>query len=377
MKKNRVLFVQPLLPIYSIDFFNEMVREEPSLDLVVSADLESTSALNQVAKRELKFKAIHLKARKVGPFTWINSLFKKIEEVGPDLVVFSGNPRDLSQLFEMIRMKLLGRKFYVWGMFHKIGRQRVHTRLYYKFVSWLSERVFTYTRVGARNLVSLGVPQEKISVIGTAIDERIVREQISQTSEGDLRKFSEEQRLDGKKVILQVVRLSAIKKPSFLIDAAAEISRRRSDVVFVLIGDGDMRQELEVKIKDKKLESSVKLLGAIYDEEVLSKWYLNSDAFVMPTCIGLSAHHAMAYGLPIVTDNSLAEQSSEFDILANGLNSIIYEAGSVSSLVSSLEKVLDNPALAESMSRNAKLTVYEYSSIEKKAENMLTQIMNS
>jgi len=371
MKFPRVLFIQPLLPSYSIDFFNEMKSQAPELELTVAADLKSKSALNQLDQRELQFKAVNLEFSRVGPFQWIKSLRALVGSPDFDIVVFNGNPRDLSQLLAMALLRVRRRTFFVWGMFHKIGRQKWHTRFYYQLVAKLANKLLTYSRTGARNLASLGVPEQKISVIGTAIDQRRVRKHAEKVSEQDKVRFLEEKGLVGKKIVLQVVRLSAIKKPGFLIDAAREILRDRDDVVFVLIGDGEMREVLEAKVKAFGLSDGVRFMGAIYDEAVLAKWYLTSTVFVMPTCIGLSAHHSMAYGLPIITDDSIENQASEADILSNGLNSILYSRGTIDSLEAAIELVMDNQALRDNLSLNAMQTIFINASIERKAKNML------
>jgi glycosyltransferase involved in cell wall biosynthesis len=250
MKKSRVLFIQPLLPAYSIDFFNEIISQAPELELTVAADLMSESPLNQLDQREVRFNTVNLEFASFGPFQWIKNLKAVAGSEKYDIVVFNGNPRDVSQLLVMCLMRIQKRTFYVWGMFHKIGRQKWHTRLYYQLVSKLAKKLLTYSRTGARNLASLGVPEQKISVIGTAIDQRRIREYALQVSENDKERFLEEQGLVGKKIVLQVVRLSTIKKPEFLIEAAKEILKERDDIVFILIGDGEMRAELELKSKD-------------------------------------------------------------------------------------------------------------------------------
>jgi glycosyltransferase involved in cell wall biosynthesis len=374
MKKNRILFIQPLLPTYSIDFFNEMLAQSPELELTVAANLKSKSPLNQLSQGDVAFNTLHLEFTKLGPFQWICGLWKAINAKEFDIVVFSGNPRDLSQLLAMFIMKAHRRKVYVWGMFHKIGRQRWHTRSYYKLVAKVADKLLTYSRTGARNLASLGVPEEKISIIGTAIDQRRTRDCASQVSETDIKDFLKEQGLTGKKIVLQVVRLSAIKKPGFLLEAAKEILKERNDIVFVLIGDGEMRSELESKVIDYDISHAVRFMGAIYNEAQLAKWFLASSVFVMSTCIGLSAHHALSYGLPVITDDSLEDQASEFDVLAHGINSLIYRKNDIDDFKNKLIYLVQEKNVLLQMSQNAFFTISQVYSIENKAENMVRSL---
>lgn len=67
-----------------------------------------------------------------------------------------------------------------------------------------------------------------------------------------------------------------------------------------IIGDGDLRENLEVMIKDKDY---VKLHGQI-DHDLIVNYYLESDVFVMPTLEdnwSLVVPEAMACRLPIIT----------------------------------------------------------------------------
>ena len=168
-----------------------------------------------------------------------------------------------------------------------------------------------------------------------------------------------------------MVRLSRIKRPELLVQAAELMLQQRRDLLFVLIGDGEMRQELEGRVKEQKIENAFRFLGAIYDEAILAYWYLSADVFVVPSCIGLSAHHAMCYGLPIVTDDSLDSQASEFDILSDGLNAVTYAEGDIASLARTINKVVGDPYLREILSKNATFTIRNIHSIDRKAENFI------
>ena len=94
----------------------------------------------------------------------------------------------------------------------------------------------------------------------------------------------------------------------------------------------------------------------------------------MPTFIGLSAHHAMAYGVPVVTDDSLDSQGSEFDILSNGLNSFLYKEGDPHDMARVLEKIINDPILREQMSINARATVERVHNLDNKARQFVQEV---
>lgn len=375
----KLCIVQAVLPLYVISFFNRIAELFPDIELVVIADLESNDQLNQYRNTQLKFRVEHVKQTQWHGIVWRTGLLKTLRSVQADMVVFSGSTRDASQLLAMLHYWMCSKRFAVWGMFHRIGGRRPVTDAYFRIVGKLASKCMTYSRVGAVNLVGLGVRKHKIGIVGTAIDEGNVTAQLNARSAEELSAFRAKHGLAGKHVILQVVRLSRIKKPELLIDAATHLQNVRDDVVFVLIGGGEMREELEASVRSRGLEAKFKFVGAVYDEAELSRWYLCADVFVVPTFIGLSAHHAMSYRLPVVTDDSLDCQGSEFDILSPGLNSLTYREGDTGDLAMVLDRLISNPELRSFLALNARKTIDNVHNLNNKAKNfvaLLQQIVN-
>lgn len=365
----KLVVVQPLLPHYSIAFFNRIVELHQDIELVVLADIETRESLNQYHPQDCRFGVRHLPSVQRKGFIFRPGLLRQLRQEQADVVVFNANPREVSQLWAMIASRLQGRRFTAWGMFHRIGAPRFVSTVFFRLAGRLADRCLTYSRTGASNLISLGVPKHKIGIVGTAIDERVpLAERAARTPE-ELEAFRRDEGLDGKHVVLQVVRLSRFKRPELLVQAAEILLRQRHDLLFVLIGNGEMRQELEDMVTGRGLQHAFRFLGAVYDEAVLSRWYLNASVFVVPTCIGLSAHHAMSYGVPLITDDSLDSQASEFDIIADGLNAVTYREGDVTSLAEAIDRLTADSTLRTSLSANALLTIEASFNISNKASN--------
>ena len=367
----KIVVVQPLLAKYSIEFFNYICLKYSHIQITVFADIESDQALNQYRSEDCFFNVRHLSSVQWKGLIFRPGLFGLLRNEGAEIVVFNANPREISQLFGMLVWRFRRRRFTAWGMFHRIGGPRGISSIYYRFIAKLANRCLTYTRVGASHLISLGVPKEKIGIVGTAIDERIpLAERAARTSE-ELADFRSKQALEGKDVVLQVVRLSRYKRPELLVQAAEILLNKRQNLLFVLIGDGEMRQELEEMVSARGITRAFRFLGAIYDEKLLSFWYLNSTVFVLPTCIGLSAHHAMSYGLPIITDDSLDSQASEFEIIAHGLNAMTYRESDAASLAEAIDQVTTDGDLRSMLSENALRTIDLRANISSKAKNFM------
>ena len=89
-------------------------------------------------------------------------------------------------------------------------------------------------------------------------------------------------------VIGHIGRMHPQKNHRFLIDCFREIAEQRSDTKLMLLGDGELRREIEEQIRQMDLEDRVLLLGIQSDPEM----YLSAmDCLMLP-----SVHE----GLPVV-----------------------------------------------------------------------------
>jgi glycosyltransferase involved in cell wall biosynthesis len=363
----KILLIQSLAPKYDLEFYERICQLHGTLELVVCADLRTRHALNQIdSSRAYPFTLVDLPNVERLGMAFRPGLLRLIRQQRPDVVIFSGTPRDVSQAFGLLWCRIVGVPAAAWGMFHRIGGPRLISNLYFRHAGRTAVKCMTYSRVGASNLVGLGVPKAKIGIVGTAIDERVPLREREARSVEELAVFKASQGLAGKKIVLQVVRLSAIKKPDILVHAAEILLEKRQDVVFVLIGDGDLRPKIEALLQQRGLAEHFRLVGSIYDEALLSRWFLNAEAFVVPTCIGLSAHHAMSYGLPVITDDSLDGQASEFAIVADGLNALLYREGDHASLAKCIDRIISDTDYRNLLSAGATATVRNIHTLDRK-----------
>ena len=107
--------------------------------------------------------------------------------------------------------------------------------------------------------------------------------------------------MPGTKVIGGVLRLEREKDPQLWIEIAARLCRARSDVKFVLVGDGRLRSELERDLARRDLRGRVTLTGTV--SEALGDQYGLFDLFLLTSHFeGLSnvLLEAQFYGVPVV-----------------------------------------------------------------------------
>jgi len=108
---------------------------------------------------------------------------------------------------------------------------------------------------------------------------------------------------DGTLVVTTVGRLTEIKKHDLFLEMAQRVCSSRQDVLFFIVGDGELRDELESIASALGLESAVRFLGWRQD---LATIYAASDLFVLTSRnegTPVALIEAMASGVPgISTD---------------------------------------------------------------------------
>ncbi len=106
-----------------------------------------------------------------------------------------------------------------------------------------------------------------------------------------------------RRILLSVRRLAARMGLDNLLKAMPEIVARCPDVLLLLGGSGPEKANLESLICTLGLESHVKMLGFIPDEQ-LPTYYQAADLFVLPTLalegFGLVTTEALSSGLPVI-----------------------------------------------------------------------------
>lgn len=152
--------------------------------------------------------------------------------------------------------------------------------------------------------------------------------------------------------LLFIGRLLKNKRIDLLLDAYALLRDRGLDVGLHFIGDGPEQALIEQSAQ--KLPS-IRIHGAIYDEDILGKYIFASDLTVNPGNLGLSIVHAFAYGSPMVTCSPGVYgpfHGPEIEYLHDGRNGIFCSL-SAESLADSISGILSDKNILEAMSASA------------------------
>lgn len=145
---------------------------------------------------------------------------------------------------------------------------------------------------------AFGVPGRRISVIHNGVPDLSLSP--TEAEEARRRLRSEWGAAGDRCVVGTVARLSPQKGIFDLLDAAAAVRQQGPQVLFLVVGDGELRPEVEAGIRDRRLEGTVRLLGFRQDiGAILSAL----DLFMLPSHmegLPLSVAEAMSASLPVV-----------------------------------------------------------------------------
>lgn len=111
-------------------------------------------------------------------------------------------------------------------------------------------------------------------------------------------------------VVGHVGRFMYQKNHAFLIDVFREVARQNPKAILMLVGDGELRPEIEQKVASYDLTDKVHFLGLRKDVKEL---YNCMDVFVLPSWyegLPVVSVEAQANGLPSIFSNQVTKESS-------------------------------------------------------------------
>jgi glycosyltransferase involved in cell wall biosynthesis len=244
-----------------------------------------------------------------------------------------------------------------------------------QLIGKVGDLMLSYGERGRREQIRRGVPPDKILVLSTAIDQREVVKARNSVTADRVDEFRRRQRIgDNEHILLHVTRITAIKNPAFMVRCFAELTKRRNDVLLVWIGGGPLEETTKKLAAAAGIFDRMRFLGPIYDESELALWFKSASLFVMATAVGLSMHHAMCYGLPVVTDDSDLTHPPEIEVLQNGVNGLLYRNGSVEDFALKVCRLLDDKTYRSILSANAIHRIENEYTLERKVHNFADAI---
>ena len=206
---------------------------------------------------------------------------------------------------------------------------------------------------GVKNdLVSLGINEEKIKIIPNCIDLReIEKKKLNKVDNIKFDKFT----------FITIGRIDKEKNHKLLIKAMKLLPK---ETKLIIIGDGELKSELQELINNLHLENRISLVGTINNPY---KYLYNSNAFVLSSnheSFSIVLLEALACELPVIStdcisgpreilapDTDFTKQTKEIELAKYG---ILTPVGDEQKLAKAMKIIYENDKLREKYSKKAK-----------------------
>lgn len=195
-------------------------------------------------------------------------------------------------------------------------------------------------------LCRAGIRREKIVTIRNAVD--VYPKTMS--GSGDLTPPALLSKPQGDLLIGIVGRLSPEKNIPGFLDVARRLAGKYDHLRFVVVGDGPERDGLEGLTISLKLDGKVRFTGFVED---MDQVYASLNILVISSTmegIPLTALEAMRHGIPVVS----TRVGGIPEIIEDGLNGLIVEAGNMEALCSAVESLVVDEEKRRMISRGAR-----------------------
>ena len=154
----------------------------------------------------------------------------------------------------------------------------------------------------------------------------------------------------GAKIVGIVGRLDHVKGHDLFLDAAADVLRTLPDTQFLVLGSGDLLEELQTKAESLGIAANVQFLG--HRKDILDI-VQQLDVYVSASIsegMSLAIMEAMSVGRAIVATNvgGVAEQ------LEDDVSGILVPSGQVAPMADALVRLLSDDQRRDSLGANAR-----------------------
>jgi len=229
-----------------------------------------------------------------------------------DVILMMANPRDPGLWFCALGARLTGKRLLMWthGSKHPDRHPSIIRRLWHN----LAHALLFYGQSGQSIAIKNGTPPFKCHVVFNSLDydqQKSFRTSILPDQSKILRRklFGDE----NIPVIICISRFHARKQIDILLNAHHILKIQKQQVHLLLVGDGDQMEPLrKLAEKNQTLEQTI-FYGPCYDEPETASLLMAADLCVIPGDIGLSAMHALAYGIPVITHDDPTSHGPEFE----------------------------------------------------------------
>lgn len=193
---------------------------------------------------------------------------------------------------------------------------------------------------------TFAVPPGKVSVCRPIIDTELFKPEDKLTARKSLNLPAES------KIVLYVGDIIASKGCHLLHKAAEKIVSQHPDTLFIFLGEGPLLKSLPSRARKSGLSDRIIFPGSV-PNSVVAQFMHASDVFALPSFsegTPVTILEALSCGLPVIASGV----GGIPELVRDGENGLLIQAGSTEELFLSLQRILLQPELREKLSQGAK-----------------------
>jgi glycogen synthase len=211
----------------------------------------------------------------------------------------------------------------------------------------LADHVFAVSERTRQMIIDdYGIPGDKIEVAHNSIDPSL----FDPLDEDNAYRYLDYLKTKGWRVVANAGRLTVQKGLPHLITAAKKVVAFQPETIFLIVGDGEQKQELIRLAADSGISKNVIFTGFQRGKRLRDAFSV-ADMFVMPSIsepFGLTPFEAAGYGTPSL----ISYQSGASEVLRNCLKVDFWD---IDLMASKIVGALRSQALLDELAENARI----------------------
>ena len=215
------------------------------------------------------------------------------------------------------------------------------------FNASLSDVFIAVAESAKENLISLGVPQNKITVIINGAEplkicsdeqKAAIRESLGISADTPVLSFC--------------ARLEKCKGHEWFLESLVLLKKRGVKVVTLFIGDGSQRQFLEQKCRELGIWNEVRFIGFAYDTSpYMNIANININCSVGTETSSLALSEGMSLGLPA----AVSDYGGNTYMIKHGINGLVCKCYDSEAMAENIENLIKHKKFYAKLSYNARL----------------------
>lgn len=282
-----------------------------------------------------------------------------------DVYIITPDYRNISQIVFLLICKILGKKVVAWwhGIAPGYEGKGFNWKRKKAFFSLFAGN-FIYGDKAREYMDKIKYPANNKLTIYNSLDYDI---SIQKRKEPLSTTIYKEHFGNENPVLIFIGRLTKIKKLDMIIAAHDILLEKGIETNVVFIGGGEESENLQNSIQPEKRQYFW-FCGPVYNEKEISKFLYNADLCISPGNVGLTAIHALYYGLPTITNDNFLTQMPEHECIIHGDTGAFFRDGDVNSLAREIKNWFETSHNREEVRRKcyqvADMTFNPYRQIE-------------